>query len=218
MSKFRGVKTDNGAKEIKVRLREDVLKCFSRASDAKVLDVFCGHGQMYNRVWGRAGKYTGIDKKKFFDERHTICGDAEKIVRKVDISEYNIFDIDSYGSPYSVLAHIAKNVNNRKTNYFVLTDGVNMDLKLGRICKGIRDILGIKHHILKKAHLWQDLLIRDIVSEIATSCGGDVKFFKIAKQRTGAMMRYYAFAVKPCVVKHAKGCDILSVNKAEGHV
>lgn len=193
MSKFRGVKTNNGPSEIKAQLRE---YCLERISDPRVLEVFCGSGVMYDRVWNNADHYLGIDKKKFFDKRNKMCGDAEKLVSKLDPSLFNIFDIDAYGSPYTILKMIVDRVVPSGDMAFILTDGVNMDLKMGRICKPIREMTGIEGHIAKRAHVIHENLIKMIIAYCSKKTGMTVECVKIARGKTGAAMKYYAFILK----------------------
>ena len=193
MSKFRGVKTNNAKTNAKKELRQSV---FSEISNQKVIEVFCGSGEMYHAVWKDAEKYTGIDKVKFFDERHTICGDAEKAIRLININDYNIFDIDAYGSPYEILNYIIDKIDdsNRKIG-FVITDGINMDLKLGRVCLGLRRFVDYDHHIAKRAHILHDEFINIVIDNIKNRLKGCISNFKIAHGNKGSNMRYYSFIV-----------------------
>lgn len=148
MSKFNGVKTDNAKINAKQDLRNNVLNFFA---EKHVLEVFCGSGEMYRDVWHVADTYTGIDIKKQFDERNTICGDAVKAVSTIDLDCFNIFDIDAYGSPYDVLNIVlSRYQGDAKRLAFILTDGINMDLKMGRICKGLRSLLDVDSKVFKK--------------------------------------------------------------------
>ena len=193
MSKFKGVKTNNAKTDAKQKLRESV---FLNMKNSNVLEVYCGSGEMYNAVWYKAEKYTGIDKVKFFDKRHTICGDAEKAIRLVDINDYNIFDIDAYGSPYEILDYIVGKIDlkNKKIG-FVVTDGVDMDLKLGRVCKGLRRFIGYDFHIAKRANVLHDDFIKIVIDKIAEKLKGKVENLLIAQGVTGAAMRYYSFVI-----------------------
>lgn len=198
MSKFRGVKTNNAKTNAKKELRQSV---FSEIKNQKVLEVFCGSGEMYHAVWKYAEMYTGIDKVKFFDERHTICGDAEKAIRLVNVNDYNIFDIDAYGSPYEILNYIIDKIDdsNRKIG-FVITDGINMDLKLGRVCLGLRRFVDYDHHIAKRAHILHDEFIKIVLERIKERLKGNISSFKIAHGNKGSNMRYYSFIVNRDVV------------------
>lgn len=193
MSKFNGVKTNNAKTTVKKELRMSV---FEGIENQKVLEIFCGAGEMYNAVWKDADKYTGIDKVKFFDVRHTICGDAEKGLRLIDVNDYNIFDIDAYGSPYEILNYILEKLTeeNRRIG-FVVTDGIDMDLKLGRLCSGLRRFVGYDHHIAKRAHILHDEFINIVLEKIKERLKGEIVNFKIAHGTKGSSMRYYSFIV-----------------------
>lgn len=191
MSKYKGKKTNNASADAKATMRDDVMRLV--VGDKSVLEVFCGAGGMYNKVWNRADFYTGIDKVKYFDERNTICGDALKAVKKIELNPYNIFDIDSYGSPYEILDCILSKINLDRDIAFILTDGSCMDLKMGRISKGLRSILGIKCHIAKKAHFIHKELIHMVATETCSRLGGTLDCFRIASGVTGSQMQYVSF-------------------------
>lgn len=194
MSKFNGVKTDNAKINAKQDLRNNVLSYFD---EKHVLEVFCGSGEMYRDVWHVADTYTGIDIKKQFDERNTICGDALKVVSTIDLDCFNIFDIDAYGSPYDVLNIILNRYQgDAKRLAFILTDGINMDLKMGRICKGLRSLLDVDSKIFKKANNLHGKIIEDIVDIVAEKLKAKVIHKQFAKGITGAAMRYYAFVIE----------------------
>ena len=194
MSKFRGVKTNNAKTAAKKMIRESVI---SKIGALPVLEVFCGNGEMYGSVWNKCESYTGIDIVKYFDERNTICGDAVKAVTSIDLSAYSIFDIDAYGSPYTILDIITSRIQTGKEYGFIITDGTQMDLKLGRICKGIRSLSRIDFHIAKRAHKIHDDIISDIIETLEARLKGKVKNFIIANGKTGAAMKYYAFTIIP---------------------
>ncbi len=196
MSKFNGVKTDNAPIAAKRQIRLSILNTIK---NPRVCEVFCGAGEMYRSVWYKAEDYIGIDKRKFFDERITICGDAEKAIRTINLNDYNIFDIDAYGSPYNILSYIVQNRTEKGELAFVLTDGSAMDLRLGRVSRGLRELSGIKNHILKRASNIHDELIIEVVKNIERITGKKSSNFVIAKGKTGAAMRYYAFILNDAV-------------------
>ena len=195
MSKFKGKKTNNTKSCAKKMIRNHI---FARITAPSVLEVFCGSGEMYDLVWHRAEKYKGVDRKKFFDARDTVCGDALKAVSSIDLSGFNIFDVDAYGSPYDVLKILIDRIsrNKKEKEYgFVLTDGVSMDLRLGRICKGLQYFTGINFHVFKRADFMHDVFISDVILKIEKELSGVASDFIIAHGKTGAAMRYYAFKV-----------------------
>jgi len=197
MSKFRGVKTNNAKISAKKDIREFVMSQIAKQS---VLEVFSGLGEMYDSVWHKADDYQGIDKVKVFDSRDTLCGDAHKLIRRADVQRFNIFDIDAYGSPYEILDYITQTIRPCGDVAFVLTDGTNMDLKLGRVCKGIRNFVGIENHILKRASVIHEDIIGMIAKEIARRLKMRIMSMRIAKGKTGSSMRYWAITLTHDVV------------------
>lgn len=197
MSKFKGVKTDNGKNSAKLGIREYLLKYFEYSS---VLDCFCGDGFMFDNVWHSADEYTGIDIKKFFTKkRKVICADNLKFLKVESIKKYNIFDIDAYGSPYEQLSIIIKKLENEepKTVGFSITDGTQIDLRMGRICKGMAEMTELSVNRIKKAHKLHDDLINIVIKNIQKRLKSTIKYSKIATGRTGAGMRYYGFIIAP---------------------
>jgi hypothetical protein len=191
MSKFKGVKTDNAKIKAKVSIREDIL---SRFDNPRVIEFFCGSGHMYQKVWIRSEKYLGIDIKKYFDDRDTVCADCTKAAMTIDLKDFNIFDIDAYGDPYGVLSVIIQRINDRKKKTaFIITDGTSMDLRMGRVCKNIREMAGINCHILKRAHLMHGDIINKIISHCCDVLDMRLTYIVRASGKTGAKMRYYAF-------------------------
>lgn len=193
MSKFRGKKTNNAKTLAKQKIRRKILESIG---DVDVVEVYCGAGDMYHAVWFNARSYLGIDINKYFDKRRTICGDAVKTVSTIDLSEFNVFDIDAYGSPYDVLKIIIERIPKNKQKYgFIITDGISMDLRLGRICKGIRHFTGIDFHIAKRATSLHELFIDDVIKYLEKELNGTRGDFIIARGKTGAAMKYYAFTI-----------------------
>lgn len=194
MSKFKGKKTNNAKTNAKQLLRAGVFEKIEGTRN--VLDVFCGAGEMHKAIWNKADDYLGIDKVKYFDERKTICGDARKAINLVKIEDFNIFDIDAYGSPYDILEAVLPRIGAWKQLGFVLTDGSSMDLRLGRISKGLRALTGIDVHVVKRASAMHDDLVNDVIATVAQELNGTVVHKQIAKGNTGAAMIYYAFVIE----------------------
>lgn len=187
MSKFNGVKTDNAKVIQKIDFRNFALE---NVDDAAVLEIYCGAGEMYRRVWKKAPYYMGIDRKKFFDERNVIIGDAMKALMTIDVSRFNIIDIDAYGSPYDVMNYISE-VFSGSQLALVVTDGSAMDLRHGRINKGLRDLTRVDPHILKRSHKVHDFLIKIALENFAKKTNMNLIKYRIATGVTGSAMRYY---------------------------
>ena len=121
---------------------------------------------------------------------------AEKAVRLIDVNDHNIFDIDAYGSPYEILDYIIDKIDtSNKKIAFVITDGIDMDLRLGRVCTGLRNFIGYDFHIAKRAHVLHDDFIKIVIDKIKDKLNGSICSFLIAQGTKGSSMRYYSFVV-----------------------
>jgi hypothetical protein len=101
---MKSAKLDNNpnAKHAKIELREHVL---AHVKPARVFDVFCGlDGMMHRAVWHKADSYVGCDQHwQMSDPRRRFVGDSLRILRCVDLSPWNVFDVDAYGDPWPAL-------------------------------------------------------------------------------------------------------------------
>lgn len=193
MSKFKGKKTDNGPKYVKKILREIAINGIESPS---VLEFFCGAGESFRAVWHKARNYTGVDLKAFNDDRHTICGDVVSVAKTIDTEKYNIFDLDAYGSPYTVLDILSKRIKNYKKIAFIITDGICIDLRMGNVCEGVQALTGLKNRRLGRANVLHYEIIKKIVNVVAQRLDGVASGFKIATGVTGAKVKYYLFFVE----------------------
>ncbi len=118
-------KEDNSMAHQKALLR--INNCPKRA---RVLDLFCGNGEMYNRAYkGRVEYYHGIDKEKIHNPE--ICALMNNIVyiTRNDIDDFNTFDLDDYGTPWKQLYLILKKLDRDEVTIFV-TDGLVLRQKM----------------------------------------------------------------------------------------
>lgn len=98
-------KTDNSFLQDKVDLR---VKFIPQKNDILVLDLFSGEGVIWNTIAKKTGKnisVTRIDKKKNTGIFH-LNGDNRKYLPSIDLSVYDIIDVDAYGIPYDQIKHI----------------------------------------------------------------------------------------------------------------
>jgi hypothetical protein len=124
-------KTDNSMEWHKAEMRKKYLP-----KDAKVLDLFCGNGEMYKRAYkDLALKYHGTDKEKVHDTN--ICTLINNVIYIAhnDITDYNVFDLDDYGTPWKLLYLILRKLPPGKVTIFI-TDGLVMHQKVdGKVTK-----------------------------------------------------------------------------------
>lgn len=134
------------AVEAKVDLRTRVLW---QVKPARVLDVFCGLGEMYRRVWHQADSYVGIDLEwSADDERRRFVGSNLRVLRAIDLANYNVFDFDAFGSPWEQAIIVAdrRHWPIGERGAIVVTDGSGMRLKMGGVPSAMSELLGISRH------------------------------------------------------------------------
>ena len=79
------------------------------SSPRNVLDLYCGaQGRMYSLVWQYADLYLGVDKNTPHSLARTIKMSAERAVCSLDLDKYNVFDVDTYTTPWIVARKILK--------------------------------------------------------------------------------------------------------------
>lgn len=134
----------------KIKIREYVY-CATRAEQNRVLDVFCGvDGLMYKHVWKRCalnehGLYVGIDQEWPRDERRVFVGDNRRILRAIDLDDFNIFDLDSHGAPWEqavIIAHRREWKRGERVG-FVFTDASGLKLVFDRLPKATSYLSGL---------------------------------------------------------------------------
>ena len=122
---------DNSNTWLKAALRRKFLP-----KDARVLDLFCGTGEMYNRVYkDKTRSYHGVDKAKTHDQTLCTLIDNTVYVSRHNMDEYNVFDLDDYGCPWGLLYLVLRKRGPGRITVF-LTDGLPLHLKLtGKVTK-----------------------------------------------------------------------------------
>jgi hypothetical protein len=115
---------DNSAIDLKIEMRNRYL-----SPNARVLDCFCGKGRIYQAVYqGKVQFYRGVDNQKIHSLVLCTVMDNIKYLASMDISEFNVFDLDAYGSPWKQMYLILKRSSQKEIMMFI-TDGLVMNLK-----------------------------------------------------------------------------------------
>lgn len=110
---------DNSMLSAKVQLRKRNLP-----KGAMVCDLFCGSGKIYDRVYkGKVDGYIGIDLEKVHSAELCSLGDNIAFVQKSDLSAFNVFDLDDYGTPWKLIYLICRGKPAGDMTMFV-TDGL----------------------------------------------------------------------------------------------
>ncbi len=172
--KAKGKKFDNYrlARPAKVELRRLALDAVGRER-ANVLECFAGLGNMYRAVWADAKGAIGCDLKWAQDDRVSYVADNRRLLRCLDLSAFNVFDLDAYGSPWEQATIIAarRRVADGERIALVLTDGSMMRARFGRIEGAFAALAGVRSDLPGAAREWTDLT-RAALHTVAARMGG----------------------------------------------
>lgn len=96
------MKTDNSYLHEKINIR---LLALPKKKDIQVLDCFSGTGYLWNKVKDKTGKNIRVLSIEMQKGKNPLAlsGNNLKYLTKLDISIYDIIDLDAYGVPYSQL-------------------------------------------------------------------------------------------------------------------
>ena len=207
----RGVAKNNNAAiagTAKVKIRRNVLAAVG-AERAHVLDAYAGDGHMYRSVWREAATCIGCDKWFYPDERTAYVTDNRRLMRMLDLSRFNIFDLDAYGSPWEQLYIVAvrRALRPGERIGIILTEGQGMKLKMGGMSLAMSALAGI-HHYLPGLGGAQDELIERALQRVAGMMNGTIAHRWEASGKSGSAMRYIGLVIdrkKPGSVEAAGG-------------
>lgn len=147
-------KKDNhpAALAAKIEIRRNVLT--EMGKDAAVLDLYCGRGAMYRSVWKDAATYAGCDLRPWEPtDPPRFVADNQRLLRSLDLSRYNVFDLDAYGSPWpqmEVLLH-RRTWAPGERGAFIVTDGSTKALAFGNRNEVVFRLSGIAKGASTKA-------------------------------------------------------------------
>jgi hypothetical protein len=192
-----GVKTDNNpqAFRAKVAIRKSVLDTVGSA--AAVFDAFAGSGEMYSAIWKDANAYTGCYQKPQRDGRLMFCADNRRVMRAIDLSKFNVFDLDSYGSPLVQAIIIADRRRVAPGELFglVLTEGAGFAYKSNIMPEAIAILTGLRTGIVGLSKK-QDAVIDKAIAGLACRMNCTIDKRWQAEGKTGAAMRYIGLVLK----------------------
>lgn len=98
------VQTDNSFLSDKVMLR---LNNLPDKNEINVLDTYAGEGIVWNNVKKLSDKkinIVSIDTKEF--KRAFLKGDNVRFLKSINLSEFDVIDLDAFGVPYNQLKSI----------------------------------------------------------------------------------------------------------------
>ncbi len=181
-----------GRSAAKIQLRQAALDWIG-AGDSRVFDAFCGDGEMWREVWQNASAYTGCDEKWYRDERTMFVSDNRRVMRCIDLQPYNVFDFDSYGSPWDQAMILAdrRKVQPGEKVAVLLTEGSGLKIKMGHYPYSLAHIAGISTTAVGGARN-RDELFSKAVNGLAKRMGCEQQKVLRAASKAGSVMIYAA--------------------------
>lgn len=185
-------KTDNSHLDGKVKLRILLLPPKKRI---KVLDAFGGKGVIWNTIRQMTLKdiiVIPLEKEKNKNKK-AIQGDNLKIIPSIDISEFDVIDLDAYGSPYKQIEAVVNNPTFSECVMFT-TDIQTMQ---GRAPDKLLEKAGITKRMLDKTptlfNIFTDQAMHNYMHEI-----GVEKYFEYRPEKN---KKYRGFKLKRSIKK-----------------
>lgn len=98
----RGLKADNSHFDVKLDLR---IKHLPSGNRLRVLDAFSGDGRLWGAVKTRTGRKLAVTRceKKRNSRGLYLRGDNVRLMRGMDLSAFDVIDLDDYGTPIEQL-------------------------------------------------------------------------------------------------------------------
>lgn len=154
------------ARRAKAEMRRHVLAGIG-PDRARVLDCFAGSGGMWRDVWVGAAVYAGCDTRWLPKGEHRafVC-DNRRLLRCLNLSEWNVFDLDARGAPWeqAVILAARRKLAPGEVVGLALTDGSMMRAKLGRVERNLARLAGIGVSTAGAHRQWEKLTRAALVS------------------------------------------------------
>lgn len=183
-------KVDNHQASIgdKIEIRQRVLD----AVGGRVFDCYAGAGVMWKAVWSKAQGYEGCDERYLPDERSCFVADCRRVLRNIDLAQFQIFDLDSYGSPWEPAIIIAarRKVAPGERIGIVITEGSGLKLKFGGLPGALASMAGTKTRIPGSSRAGKELAARAIAA-MARRMKCRIEKVWRAERPAGASMIYF---------------------------
>lgn len=172
---------DNSNLDAKVAIRKHFL---SLVEKPVVLECFGGEERKIYNMCYTDFDTTSLELKK---TKGTMSIDNKKFIASADLTKYNYFDLDAYGSPYELMINIIK----RKTGKYalILTDGIHRKMIYGECPKLIQFAMNNKAQIkIPTLHLHHNFIIRLLIKKICDKYNTSITEAKITTDEKSKML------------------------------
>ena len=144
-------KTDNAHVWLKVAVRREAIAALT---DVRVLDCFAGNNVLWKEI--KPDYYLGLEKVKGKGSRN-IHGDNLRLIPSLDLSRYNVIDLDAYGIPGAQLIALLRN-KTLPDNVVVVYTGITNAVSGGQ--KKMIQAAGVPYEAYRKCPtLWNKKML-----------------------------------------------------------
>jgi hypothetical protein len=181
----------SSAATAKVQIRRLVLEAIGPGR-AAVFDAFAGAGKMHANIWREAADYVGCDLKAYWPaDRLAFAAPNERVMRAIDLSNYNIFDIDAYGCPWAQATIIAarRRVSPGELVGLTITEGNALAMQMCSLSAALAALTGLRRTVLG-SHRRQDQIVDAALQEVARRMNAKVIRQWRTVGRRGSKMQY----------------------------
>lgn len=128
------IKTDNKSVANKVFLRR---KATEHLDGLRVLDLFAGNNVLWNCI--DTERYYGVELIP--NKGANLNAGAKRVIRSLDLSQFNVVDCDSYGIPFEICRYLLENPAAKSGTVIIYTAITNIFTCFPKLCL---DELGIQ--------------------------------------------------------------------------
>jgi hypothetical protein len=196
----KGVENSATGKVAKLALRRQALAWIG-PREARVFEGYAGNGAMWRAVWREAAQVTGCDRRVIWDpNRRLYVAPIERVLRAIDLSGFNIFDLDAFGSPWpaAYILSARRKLAAGERCVLITTDGAGIRARFGALEKTFALLAGVsaeQHGAADPAK--SDRLARQAAAELARRMGGKLAWANVAAQTgNNNLMTYGDFGME----------------------
>lgn len=196
-SKAKIENSTGAATALKKRLRKRALAWIG-AKEARVFEAFAGSGAMWRSVWKAAAECVGCDKRPVYDPARALyIEDCARVMRAIDMSGYNIVDLDAFGSPWpqAYVLSARRQLKPGERFAFITTDGGRINAKLASRIEGVMAHLADIDAKAAGASMSFVQITKAAADAVARRMGGEVVWSEVEMNGFSKQITYGAFGV-----------------------
>ena len=176
-------KTDNKSIGNKIFIRKQAI---SGLSEINVLDLFGGNNVLWKNI--HTARYFGVEKE--LGKGKNLVADSHKIFDSLDLSQFNVIDVDSYGISFDIYKKILTNPSVRNGTIIIYTATTN---EFTKIQNDAKDEFGFRSFYDKAPSLFNARAIEFFYEFLAKYRINEVTYYEV---RDNFTKHYGYFQIK----------------------